>query len=219
MSFLSSVLGVAPTASTNLQRDNTLTLSFSRLDTQEWFPSTEELQTLIQQLSVSQYLHSLRKWVLKQVFVVTGVKIAYGARAETKKGHELEGKLEISIDPGLADGAPGVVTIGPKVGHGTKKGIEVGWETGTDGEDDPGLLFAYKVQRVKVMQAKIEDKPTVTSHSEYTSGALHGADSLVAEEREPFHIDPAVAEDASETGVFVEADDGSGGLWFVPPSQ
>jgi hypothetical protein len=195
-----------------------LTFTFAQLDTKEWFPSADELLAPVQQPPVLQYLNSLRKRVQKQVLVLTDVKVGYGVRAETKAAHAIEGKLEVAIDPGIAGGAPGMVTIGPKFGHGTQTGTDVGWETATDGEDDQGFLFAYKVQRVAVKKTKNgsnKGKQSVSRHVEYTSGAVLGTKAPEADEPDGLEIDKVGAGQTDETGVLVEAGDGSESLRFV----
>ena len=153
----------------------------------------------------------------KASFVVTGVKVAYGIRAEIKKGREAESSLEISLDPGLAGGVSDVVTFGPKVKHDIKKGTAVGWETGTDGDEDPGFLFAYKVQRVTVKKTKDEEKKVAASRAEHASGAVLGTETPVAEEPDRLEIDTGDAEPTDDNGVLVKAGDKSENLLLVGP--
>ncbi|KAL1890457.1 hypothetical protein Sste5346_008286 [Sporothrix stenoceras] len=217
LDFLSSIFGVGPGGSNSHNRDSAVLFSFARLDTQEWYPSTEELESLIRQPTVSQYLKVLRSWVPKQVFVVTGIKIAYGAYAQSKKARHVDTGFEVKLDPGTAAGVSDIVTLGPKFTHSVKKGKYVEWSTGVDGEEDIGFVFAYKVQRVTVKLAKKEGKYGVTDHDEYTSGSMLGVDDHVASEAEQFEIDTVDTDEVDEGAVLLEAGDGTEILWLVVP--
>ncbi|KAK8131810.1 hypothetical protein PG984_008248 [Apiospora sp. TS-2023a] len=214
-SFAAPFLGIGPDASTTLSRDHALTLRFSRVDTQEWYPSTAELRALVGHRSIARFLACLRLWNTKDLYVVTGVKVAYGARAESKSGRETKGELEVSLDPGLAGGVPGVVEFGPGIGLGKKKSTEVGWETGTEGTEDPGFVFAYKVRRVKVKK-KNGEVSDVTS-KEYTRGALY-QDVVPTGDKpeEEYEICTTDVEDEmEEEGVLVESGDGDDDMRLI----
>lgn len=215
-SFATAVLGVGPDASTKLSRDSAMTLRFARLDTQEWFPSDEELQKRVENPSVSRFLERLRVWSPKILFVITGVMVAYGARAETKAARDIEGDFKISLDPGMVGGMPGVVEFGPGLGLGKKESTEVGWETGADGKEDPGFVFAYKVQRIKVK--KKNGGVINVDNEEYTRGALYEQHVPALEKREEYELDSTDTEenDMEGEGVLVEADEGEGSMWLVP---
>jgi hypothetical protein len=215
-SFVAPVLGVGPDASTKLSRDCALTLRFARVDTQEWYPSTAELQKLVEHPSISRFLERLRAWNAKYLFVVTGVKVAYGARAESKNACEIKSELHVSLNPGVAVGVPGAIEFGPGAGLGKKQSTEVGWETGAGGKEDPGFVFAYKVQRVKVKK-KNGEVIDVTS-KDYTRGALYEEVISIADTPEEYEIDTMNEEDdTKEEGVLVEAGDGDENLLLIPP--
>lgn len=213
-SFAAPLLGIGPDASASLARDRSLTLHFSRVDTQDWYPTPEELQELVGQPAVSRYLDRLQAWSKKCVLVVTGVKVAYGARAESKDAREAKGELSVALDPGVAGGIPGVVEFGPGLGLGRKRSTEVGWESGTEGVEDPGFVFAYQVQRVKV---KKRDAGVVeVTGKAYTHGALYGSHRGVDEPGE-YEIEILDAEDSTEEeGVLVETMDSEENMRFVP---
>lgn len=213
-SFAAPLLGIGPDASASLARDRSLTLHFARVDTQDWYPTAEELQKLVEQPAVSRYLDRLQAWSTKCVLVVTGVKVAYGARAESKDARETKGELSVSLDPGLAVGIPGVVEFGPGLGLGRERSTEVGWESGTDGVEDPGFVFAYQVQRVKVKKRDAE--VVEVTNKAYTHGAVYGSHHGV-EEPGAYEIDTMDAEDSTEEeGVLVETADTEENIQFVP---
>ncbi|CAK7232996.1 hypothetical protein SEUCBS140593_008453 [Sporothrix eucalyptigena] len=225
-SFLASVLGIGPQASTKLQGDRALTMLFSRLDTHEWYPSNVELQTLIDLPSVSQYLRYLGSFHSKEVFVITGVKVAYGSCAESKNARVTEARLDLTLDPGLTGGVPGVIELGLQTRLKRESTTTVLWESSADAKEDPGFVFAYKVQRVKVKtKVKTEngDIMTVTRNKEYIRGALYENFVPNAGEPERFEIDMKdeintedMKEDTEATGVLFEAGDGSENIWVVP---
>lgn len=213
-SFAAPLLGIGPDASASLARDHSLTLRFTRVDTKEWYPSAAELQRLVEQSPVSRYLDRLQAWSPKCVLVVTGVKVAYGARVESRDAREVKGDLSVSLDPGVAVGVPGAVEFGPGLGLGRKRSAEVGWETGVDGHEDPGFVFAYQVQRVKVKKRNAEVIDVVSKA--YTRGAVYGS-GHVANEPGEYEIDITDADDSEkEEGLLVEAIDGEERMRLVP---
>ncbi|CAK7237599.1 hypothetical protein SBRCBS47491_010036 [Sporothrix bragantina] len=224
-SFLASVLGIGPRASTKLQGDRALTMLVSRLDTQEWYPSNIELQTLIDLPSVSQFLRYLRSFHSKELFVITGVKVAYGSYAERKNARATEARLDLKLDPGVAGGVSDVIELGLQTRLKRESTTTVSWEAGADAKEDPGFVFAYKVQRVKVKtKVKTEngDGMIVTSNKEYIRGALYGNFIPTAGDPERFEIDAedkvdtgCAEEDTEATGVLFKAGDGSEDIWVV----
>lgn len=213
-SFAAPLLGIGPDASASLARDHSLTLRFARVDTKEWYPSAKELQGLVEQSPVSRYLDRLQAWSPKCVLVVTGVKVAYGARVESRDAREVKGNLSVSLDPGVAGGIPGVVEFGPGLGLGRKRSAELGWETGVDGHEDPGFVFAYQVQRVKVKKRNAE--VIEVASKAYTRGAVYGS-GHVANEPGEYEIDVTDSDDsAEEEGLLVEAFDGEENMRLVP---
>lgn len=216
-SFIAAVLGVGPDMSTKLSNDNILTLNFARLDTQEWYPSTAELWQRVKHPSVSRFLERSLAWRTKKLFVVTGVKVAYGATAESKAIRETGGEGKVTLDPGTSGGMPGLVEFGTGAGLQKKENTEVAWESGADGKEDPGFVFAYRVQRVKIKK-KDGELVEVTS-KDHTSGAVYddGAPSVDKPEEYEIDADDPEDDDSNEDGVFVEAGDGDDSMWLIPP--
>lgn len=142
--------------------------------------------------------------------------VAYGARAETKATREIEGELKVPLDPGVAGGVPGMVEFGPGVGLGKKQSTGVGWDTGVEGSEDPGFVFAYKVQRVKVK--KKNGEVVDVSSEAYTRGALYEQSTPAAAKPDGYEIDFTDVEDddIEGEGVLVEAEGGEGSLRLVP---
>jgi hypothetical protein len=184
------------------------------MDTRDWYPTAAELQELVEQPPVARYLDRLQAWSKKCVLVVTGVKVAYGARARSSDARETQGEVSVSLDPGIAGAIPGVVEFGPGLGLGRKRNTEVGWESGADGVEDPGFLFAYQVQRVKVKKrnAQVID----VAGKAYTQGAVYGSEH-VADEPSEYEIDITDDENSTEEeGVLVEAMDSEENMRLVP---
>lgn len=215
-SFAAAVLGVGPDASVRASRDGALALHFARLDTEEWDPSAAELEARVRHPTVSRYLAKLRFWETTDLFVVTGVKVAYGARAESRTARETKAAIEVSMDPGVAGGIPGVVEFGPGAGLEKKRYTEVAWETGTDGREDPGFVFAYRVKRV-VLKKKNGQVVDLES-KDYTRGALYGVTNQILDQPKAYEIDGDTTGGMGtrEEGVFVEAGDGDEAMWVVP---
>lgn len=141
--------------------------------------SVAKLQGLVEQSPVSRYLDRLQAWSPKCVLVVTGVKVAYGARVESRDAREVKGDLSVLLDPGVAGGVPGVVEFGPGLGLRRKRSAEVGSEIGVDGHEDPGFVFAYQVQRVKVKKRNAEVIDVVSKAC--THGAVYGSGHVANE--------------------------------------
>lgn len=219
-SFATAVLGIGPDVSAKLSRNRALALRFARMDTQEWDPSPAELQQRVEHPSVARFLQRSRAWDRKSLFVVTGVKVAYGACAESKAEDEAEGEVKVALDPGVAANVPNMVEFGPKLGLKRKQMTDVEWETGKDGQEDPGFVFAYKVQRIKV---KKRDGEVVDMRGkEYTRGALYEEDIAIEKKLDEYEIDMVgvdikdVEADTKEEAVLVEDQDGFENMCLVP---
>ncbi|KAF4616181.1 hypothetical protein G7Y89_g15226 [Cudoniella acicularis] len=156
-SFLQLLVGIGFDVDGLYKNDTEDVYTFEKLETRSFVVDGAYITVSLAADGVAGFLAATR-WK-KPVFMVTGVKIAYGAHitSKRKKGWGAGGGLS---GDGTAMGVP--VSGGPKVENSVENTREV--EVG----DIPELVFAYRLSKIKVSEAgKLKHEPC-------NEGALFG---------------------------------------------
>lgn len=179
--FLSSFTGLGIDAATTYESSAGIHYSFDTLETIEFMPTAEYLAQNMSAPAVVGYLEKSR--FRKDVFMITAVKIARGARAQSALHQTFGAELSVGLD-GTMTGAP--LTFGPKVCGMHNVGESASFEGSSD------FVFAFRLRKIIVHRSgKI-------SHAEFTKGAMYDADWRPDEPRGlPFVIEGLAKQDAS----------------------
>jgi len=156
-SFLQLFVGLGFNVDGSYKNDREDVYKFEKLETKSFAVDKAYINSSLAADDVAGFLAATR-WK-KPIFMVTGVKIAYGAHITSKrlKGWSAGGGLS---GDGTAMGVP--VSGGPKVENSVENTREV------EVEDIPELVFAYRLSKVTVSQAG------QLKHEPYNEGALFG---------------------------------------------
>ena len=139
---------------------------FDRLETEYIEPDEAYVNLNAQVPIVKEYL-SKNGRLGKSVYMITGVKIARGARAVRKEADEIGGEAKVSLNAALALGAP--VEVGPKLGASIRREGARGFGGSSD------FVFAYRLRKIFVrFSSRIRSK-------EMTGGKLEGHDFDVSD--------------------------------------
>ncbi|KAI0192817.1 hypothetical protein F4808DRAFT_362745 [Astrocystis sublimbata] len=138
--LLSMILGIGVDATASWESEDSLRFSFDALETKQFYPDHDYLQACVDTDSVQRYLAKSR--YRKPIYIVTGLKIASGAKAESPQARIISGGLSPEVDATTWGGVP------------MRGGVEVGGASGDRGnvtwETDSSFLFAFRVRRVMV---------------------------------------------------------------------
>lgn len=130
------------------------------MDTTQFVPKEDYLQKCIEAEGVRRYLDRSR--YRKPVYVITGIKTVYGAKAKSFVSRTRGGKLGVSVDSTLWSGGAVPASLEPGVeGHREAKG-------GTSWEGSSDFVFAFRVRKVHVNKKT----QTVGKSYDYNKGAL-----------------------------------------------
>jgi len=141
--------------------------SIDKLQTIWFTPSTEYVKKSLEDPDVQEYLCA---WLLhKRVYMVTGIKIAYGASSTLEYAQRKDLKIHVGFDF-TPLGVP--IIVGPEAGMVQELTV---WQT--QGEVDP-FVFAFRLRQIKVHPAGDFE------HEDFSKGALLRArGSKVGDER------------------------------------
>ncbi|KUJ15790.1 uncharacterized protein LY89DRAFT_685729 [Mollisia scopiformis] len=156
--FLSSILSLRVDADLDGASSGSTIYKCKDLETTYFYPDDEYIAKNIEIKRVKDWMTDT--YWKKPVYMITGLKIARGMKAESKQGKSLKGKVEVGVDATMLTGVP--VSGGPKVGGGVEAKNGVSW----DGSDD--FIFAYRVVRIK-----LKGKEGGFEAGEHISGALY----------------------------------------------
>jgi hypothetical protein len=161
-SFLQHLVGLGFDVDGSYENVEEDVYKFKKLETKSFDVDREYINASLAADGVAGYLAATR-WK-KPIFMVTGVKIAYGAHitSKRKKGWGAGGGLS---GDGTALGVP--LSGGPKVENRMESTREV--EVG----DIPELVFAYRLSRITVSETRR------LKHKPYNEGALFGMEEDV----------------------------------------
>lgn len=159
--------------------------AFDTLETTEFIPTTQFLQDCLS-ASPAAVDFITKSRFRKALYVVTAVKISRGSCvAETSSGTSRGAEVGVGVDGALLVGTP--VGLGPEVRANRASGERGSFSGPSD------FVFAFRLRRVLVQRAG-----TVAGHSEYTFGAMYGADEGKGlQEGLPFVVHGTELEDAS----------------------
>jgi len=116
------------------------------------------LQRCLEAERVRQFLQIARYH--KPVYVITGLKVVTGAKAESLKTHTVGGNVEVELDGTIWSGVP--VSGGPGVEGNAASKASVRWSSNDD------FVFAFRV--TKVVAGKSPGQ--VLKEEEYRKGAM-----------------------------------------------
>ncbi|VUC37920.1 unnamed protein product [Clonostachys rosea] len=136
--------------------------TFDRLETRRFRPDEEYIRQSIELPEVRKYLSSTGRRK-KPLYMITAVKIAYGATIQEVASRAREGGAAASVDGTAATGAP--MSVGASFSQGTEDGMA------TAHTQKKPFVFLYQLRQIQIKKGEYEnDKP-------YTSGALYGIGS------------------------------------------
>ncbi|EHA52308.1 hypothetical protein MGG_05802 [Pyricularia oryzae 70-15] len=155
---------------------------FERLETVQFVPRAEYIQSCIEADPVRTYLEM--SCYRKPVYVVTGIKTVYGAMGKTMVSRSYGGMVGVELDGTMMSGGLAPLGGGPEIGGQREDKRWTAWH----GSDD--FVLAFKVRKVYV------DRRTgkVNKNDDYTKGAMLGSDDpkaasvpdiVVREEEDP----------------------------------
>lgn len=151
--FHSVELIVSGSSNTSMQS----CVKFEKLQTLSFEPTDEYMNKSLSTAKVQQYL--ARHHMRKRIFLVTGVKIAFGAQVIDDESRLGEGQISLGLD-GDAVGVP--LSVGPRVD--ASRGTS---QTFSFNQSSP-FVFAYRLREIRYRKGvPIKNKP-------YRDGALYG---------------------------------------------
>ncbi|KAH0172861.1 hypothetical protein KCU67_g1546, partial [Aureobasidium melanogenum] len=153
-----SILGFG--ADVGVESGNRLeeTFSFDTVKTTQFTPTRPYLQRCLEAERVREFIK--RSIYRKPVYVITGLKVVTGAKADTLKTHTVKGDLSVEVDATIWSGLP--VSGGPGVeGEVGSKAVNK-WSASDD------FVFAFRV--VKVVAGKTPGQ--VVNEEDYRKGAM-----------------------------------------------
>lgn len=173
--------------------------AFERVDTSQFVPKEDYIQRCIEAEAVRRYLDRSR--YRKPIYVITGIKTVYGAKAKSYVSRACSGKLGVSVDGTLWSGATVPVSLEPGVeGNGEAK-------SGTSWEGSSDFVFAFRVRKIHVNKKT----QTADKSQDYNKGAL--LDNKKEKIREDFpdllissEEDPKAEDEGYLEGEFMEGD-------------
>ncbi|KAJ0108958.1 hypothetical protein J7T55_005505 [Diaporthe amygdali] len=182
MTFLGIGFDVSPSGS----KGNVETLAFDRIETTQFSPREDFVKRCVEAGPVRRFLEKSR--YRKPVYIITGLKVVTGAKAETIKSASFGGSLGLDIDATLWSGGVVPVSGGPSI-SGT-----ISQKQGTLWEGSSDFVLAYRVRMVKVSK-----KGRVGRSEDYKTGAMldeHDCAAMELSTPLPLEIDIS-AEDVS----------------------
>lgn len=151
------------------------------IETQFFVPTMQYLKDSVGVKGVKDFLKAGR-WRKLDVFIITGIKVAKGAKIVLGKKKELGGDVSAGVDAN---------SVGANVKVGAKAGAKATEDESTEFEGDDFIL-AYQVRKI------LCKKGNVLGSEEYNDGAVLGDEVLedrVTVEIESFAEDEATAAD------------------------
>jgi hypothetical protein len=179
-SFMASV-GLGGDASAQFERQHKSRIEVARLQTVKFEPGDEYLQRTLNLLANLRFLKETR--FRKPVYVVTGVKVAYGGRTSRSNAKALGGEGSIGLNPAF----PGL-QLGPKAGLSQK--IEESEDVG----EAVDFVYAFRLNKVHYSRRKerfVQEK--------FTKGAVFSQEAALDEDI-PLQLEKAEIDD-DESGV------------------
>ncbi|KAL8753263.1 MAG: hypothetical protein Q9199_005176 [Rusavskia elegans] len=163
-SFL-QVLGAGGDVGFSHEMSDTRTYQFDRLETQAFWPTEEYVKASVTAKPVQDFLKS--KKFFHNVYMVTSIKVAYGASAARSVMQSRGVYVHIGVD-GTTAGIP--ISGGPQG--------DVGWGTteSSSYERDSGFVFAFRLREICYTTRR------GVRQGEFVKGALFGLDDSISNE-------------------------------------
>ena len=179
-------LPVGGEISTDWSREETREFKIQKLLTRQFLPTTDFIEKSMENSEVKAWVNE--KMFKKDIYMVTGLKLAYGASIDHTLKKEHGGKINPKIDLSMAN-APVKLGLNIAGSKGTTTGLSF------DGPMD--FVFAYMLKRIKVARKGYKT-------DDYTKGAGYSLDRKTEVKKET-----AVVSDIAVLGEpqDVEADD------------
>ncbi|KAH7417512.1 hypothetical protein BKA64DRAFT_740007 [Cadophora sp. MPI-SDFR-AT-0126] len=143
-----SILGIDVTLAANTSNNTSDDFTFDTLETTQFVPSEEYLQTVVTSPAVRRYLEKSR--MRKSVYVVTGIKVVRGAKGKSGRERGVGGEVGVSVDGTIWSGGLVPVGGGPSVSSQHDRKASESWEGSSD------FVFAFRVSKVSVKVRKSE---------------------------------------------------------------
>jgi hypothetical protein len=141
-SFLMQILGVGGDINDQISKGITEKWEFQRIETLLFEPSTEYIEKSLDSTDVKRYVQHNRSWLWDtSLYMITGIKIAYGAKGTVSYARSKGINLHLGVDA-TSVGVPS--EAGPNIGF--EKACNV---TQSIGDKDPFVL-AFRMRRIKV---------------------------------------------------------------------
>ncbi|KAK7423675.1 hypothetical protein QQX98_000865 [Neonectria punicea] len=155
-----SVLGLGVDVGADWKKSDQELYAFNRVETTQFVPKDDYIQKCIEAPAVRAHLERSR--YRKPVYIITGLKTVYGAKAKSKTSRAHGGSVAVTVDGTVWSGGAVPVGVGP--------GVEGKKETthGTSWQDSSDFVFAFRVRKVRVNRKT----HAVDRSDDYTKGAL-----------------------------------------------
>jgi hypothetical protein len=165
-SSLAAFLGTGADAEISISHDTDEIYRCERLETEYFQPDETYIYKALQVPRVKSYIE--KSWLGKPVYMITGLKVARGATAESGEGRGSTSNVKIGVH-----GTPAVVSVsgGLKLNGKVERKERISWEGSSD------FVFAYRVIRIKSKK-----KDGTFTDKDYNNGALYNADDDEAKE-------------------------------------
>lgn len=143
-----------------IKSSNNEVYAFKRVVTMQFVPRDDYIQKCIEAEAVRRHLDRSR--YRKPVYIITGVKTVYGAKAKSYKSRGHVSKLGGSIDGTVWSGGASPVSVDPGVEGKRETKSSTTWEGSSD------FVFAFRVRKVHVnKKTQVPDEK-----HDYKKGAL-----------------------------------------------
>jgi hypothetical protein len=169
---------------------------FTVLETTFFEPSDDYIRDTMWTPSLENFLEASR--FNKPVYMITGLKVARGVQAKSRKVSGIEGRAAANATLGVVLGAQGNVE-GETAGS-SRQITADRFEGSTD------IVIAYRLRKITCSR-KMD-----VEHAEETNGAILGVEDKVSESPRSYHVatidrEDAAADDSGVTKMFLALDD------------
>jgi hypothetical protein len=137
--FLAQILGFGADLDVTTSKQAASCFEADELEAQYFEPDNEYLALIADRKEIQQYL---RRNPFTSIYIVTGLKIARGARYSSTIMTSVKGEAKVGFDASVFTGVP--MQAGPKTAITRPKGEEISFENA------PEFIYAYRLHRIIV---------------------------------------------------------------------
>jgi hypothetical protein len=186
-SFLAMILGISGDLESNISNQNTEKWTIKKLKTISFNPTPEYIKQSLEHSAVKKFITEDANWLQSsQVYMITGLKLAYGAESIATYAKSKGLNLSLGLDA-TSLGVP--VQGGPKFGTTSDVRVEQ-----SAGEKTP-LVLAYRIRKIIVSSSGgFKDKAV--------DGGMLGIPKEVTEREGPDFIVQGLKEDDTDAEEF-----------------